>query len=49
MCVLLFFAGINYSGIRSSVNYNNVTTVIEVLACFEHCFNVTENIALNKT
>ncbi len=28
--LLLTFAGINYSGIRSSINYNNFTTILEV-------------------
>ena len=28
---LLFFSYINYSGIRTSINYNNITTIIEVV------------------
>lgn len=52
MCVLLLFAGINYSGIRSSVNYNNVTTVIEVLGLliigFAGCFVSKTNFSLDE-
>ena len=30
-CILSIFSYVNYSGIRSSVDYNNVTTIIETL------------------
>ena len=30
-CILSIFSYINYSGIRSSVDYNNITTIIEIL------------------